>query len=233
MKIQIVGAPRSGTTSLLDGICEQNYKRIGEPFNYSIRIKDRISYPIPDLETDENICVKCITSQTPTDRKFDSDDQFIKEYGIELNEGIKDRVIMFQKEFCKKFDKVILLDRANDTEHWKSYQNLIQKLEIKKQFPGNNPVFSNWYDEEITQEITDKLVELGWRRRFDMEKDWIAELSNKLNIPITHYEDLYGEDRIHSFEIINKWELDLDPFKLNEYLHPKYKLKQPGKKPII
>jgi len=66
-----------------------------------------------------------------------------------------------------------------------------------------------------------------------MEKDWIAELSNELNIPITHYEDLYGEDRIHSFEIINNWELDLDPFKLNEYLHPKYKLKQPGKKPII
>ena len=46
MKIQIIGVPRSGTSSLLRGISEQGYIRIGEPFNYALRVNDKIQYPI-------------------------------------------------------------------------------------------------------------------------------------------------------------------------------------------
>jgi hypothetical protein len=157
----------------------------------------------------------------------------------------QDRVIKFQTEFCKQFDKVILLDRKNEIEHWKSYQNLINKINLNETSTTNkdyrpdsiitfsNTIFKPWYEEELTQKLTDKLIRLGWQERFQMEKTWMKELSEKMNIPITYYEDLYGEDRMYSFDIINKWGLDLDPFILNDYLNPKYKLKQTGKKPII
>ena len=60
------------------------------------------------------------------------------------------------------------------------------------------------------------------------QKKIIAGISEELNIPITYYEKLYGEDRMESFEVINKWELDLDPFQLNEYLHPSNRYRQFG-----
>jgi len=45
---------------------------------------------------------------------------------------------------------------------------------------------------------------------------------------------LYGEDRLKSFDIINKWNIEnIDPFELNEYLNPKNKLKKGDKKSII
>ena len=36
MKILIIGTPRSGTTSLIKGIGNQNYFSKGEPYNYNI-----------------------------------------------------------------------------------------------------------------------------------------------------------------------------------------------------
>ena len=59
-----------------------------------------------------------------------------------------------------------------------------------------------------------------YKKELDTLKSEIQSLSKLIDIPITYYEDLYGEDRMESFEIINKWDLDLDPFQLNEYLHP-------------
>ena len=42
------------------------------------------------------------------------------------------------------------------------------------------------------------------------------------------------QDRMESFNIINKWDIDdIDPFELNEYLHPKNKLKKSDKKSMI
>ena len=97
-----------------------------------------------------------------------------------------------------------------------------------------------WYEEDLTESVIAKTLQsfknrTGYEAKdvFEKEKKQINVLSEQLNIPITYYEDLYGEDRLDSFEIINKWDLDLDPFELNDYLHPKYRLKQPGKKPII
>ena len=71
------------------------------------------------------------------------------------------------------------------------------------------------------------------RYKFDQHHESIKVISEQLNIPITYYEDLYGEDRIESFEIINKWELDLDPFELNDYLHPRSKYRQYGNRNVI
>tara|TARA_B100000029_G_C17588586_1_gene961851 strand:+ start:22 stop:738 length:717 start_codon:yes stop_codon:yes gene_type:complete len=238
MKIQIIGVARSGTSSLLRGISKQGYIKIGEPFNYALRIKDKIPYPIPELETEQNVCVKSLTSQVPhqDEWQFDGDPNGI------------DFFIEFQKTFIKQFDRVILLDRKNDTEHFTSYLNLIKHItsdnRLKVRINDNEELIDTsqkkWYEGDLTKEVINKTLQNFKKKTgqnakdvFEKEKKQINLLSEELNIPITYYEDLYGEDRIESFEIINKWDLDLDPFELNDYLHPKYKLKQPGKKPII
>ena len=41
-----------------------------------------------------------------------------------------------------------------------------------------------------------------------------------INIPITYYEKLFSTDNMEQFEIINRLELDLDSFTLQEYLDP-------------
>ena len=67
------------------------------------------------------------------------------------------------------------------------------------------------------------------------EKNIIREVSEKLNIEISFYEDLYGTDRNKSLEIIKSWDIPgLDNEKLNEYLHPRKKLrKEIGNKNLI
>ena len=51
---------------------------------------------------------------------------------------------------------------------------------------------------------------MEYKKELDTLKSEIQSLSKLIDIPITYYEDLYGEDRMESFEIINKWDLDLD-----------------------
>ena len=68
------------------------------------------------------------------------------------------------------------------------------------------------------QQLDDKLKE---------QKKIIVGISEKLNIPITYYEKLYGEDRMEAFEIINKWNLeDIDPFDLLDFLDPSKKYRR-------
>ena len=56
-----------------------------------------------------------------------------------------------------------------------------------------------------------------------LKKSEILLVSKKLDIDITWYEDLYGEDRNKSLEIIKSWNLDINEELLNEDLHPRNK----------
>ena len=58
-------------------------------------------------------------------------------------------------------------------------------------------------------------------------------ISTKLSIPMIYYEDLYGDDRNKSLEIIKSWKLDIDNGKLNEILNPKFRYRQLKNKDII
>ncbi len=60
-------------------------------------------------------------------------------------------------------------------------------------------------------------------------KKLLKELSTILNIPITWYEDLYGEDRIKSLGIIQDWGIsNIDSNLLNENLDPQFRYRQFG-----
>ena len=44
-----------------------------------------------------------------------------------------------------------------------------------------------------------------------------------INIPITLYENLFSEDTLEQFEVVNTLGLDLDSFELQSYLDPNNK----------
>jgi|TARA_B100000287_G_C20505718_1_gene730994 hypothetical protein len=153
----------------------------------------------------EKLCVKNISNQFPID-KFKS-------------------AYDFQLENIPTFDKTILLDRKNELEHWKSYLNL-----LKKYHKDPKTTHTIWYEDDITSDWDRKMRNDGFYEVFKLQKETIKKLSNEFNIPITYYEDLFGEDRMYSFETINKWDLDIDPFNVNEYLDPSKRYKQTGKR---
>lgn len=200
-KILIIGQPRSGTTSLLNNICKQDYLRISEPYNYTFG--ERYEYPIKELESDR-VAVKCLVFQIPKEEKSKGCMHFV--------------------EFSNSFDRIILLKRNNQQEHFESLLNLYFRL-----IQDNDPKSSHQkyvFDELLfSSKIPNELVTTINKLQQSTLED-IDKLSETLNIQPTSYEDLYGEDRIKSFEIINKWDLDLDPFELHETLHPQNRYRQ-------
>ena len=209
MKILIVGTSRSGTTSLIQGISSQNFKSISEPFNDRFRDEQ---LDVSKYLNYERLCVKSLVFQKPNDYKD---------------------TILFYKEFCKRFDKIILLDRESYKEHWISNINLHYKNKLKENLNLTTwPSHHIWYKDEITSEIENEVINEGWFEFFKNEKKLIKILSDELNIKITLYENLYGNDRSISMDIINNWNINVDSKKLNEYLNPKYKYMRDTKKPI-
>ena len=212
MNILIIGCVRTGTTSLMKGIGEQNYNIISEPFNRKYR--DELIYPI-DFSFHENKCIKTLTYQRP----YEYD-----EYDI----------IYFYKKFIKNFDRIILLDRYNFEEHWISSVNLYWKSRLKEEKKLTRwPTHDRWYRDDLTKDIIEECKTGWWYDYFIQQKNQINKISKEFNINITYYEDLFGDDRNKSLEIIKGFNLALNSEKLNEHLNPKYKYLQKNPKSLL
>jgi GTPase SAR1 family protein len=196
MKILIVGVPRSGTTSLLNSICNFNYLRIGEPYNYSLGTFYK--FPLVELEKYKRVCVKSIILESP--------------------DNFKGSLNLFYLKWIDNFDRVILLDRLNEEEHLKSFINLYYRVH------KNQSAWVNWRYSEIPNNFIEEFKKSKQFSDFYHAKLELQRLSYTANIPITYYEDLYGLDRDKSKKIIQDWDLILDIDKLNKLLHPKFKL---------
>jgi len=201
LKVLILGISRSGTTSLLKGFKHQKYITVGEPFNKAINLNR--DYPLVELIDNNNICVKSLCNQIPNNLDISFDD--------------------FIKKFIKEFDKIILLDRKNSIEHEESFVHMYWRLSI------NQPAHTKWSSGVVPNDFKENFYKDGELNRLYLQKEQLKKISNYINTPITWYEELYGEDRIQSLEVITKWDLDLDSNTLNEYLNPKHKLKQTNK----
>ena len=117
-------------------------------------------------------------------------------------------------------DKLILLDRRNESEHMESFIHLHWRLKNKESVMQNwtSGAVPEWYEKEHNLKFESDLKEM---------KDHIKKISELTNTDITYYEDLYSDDRIKAFEIINKWNLkNIDSFEVLEYLDPSKKLKK-------
>jgi len=94
-------------------------------------------------------------------------------------------------------------------------------------------IHSSWEFSNIPKEYVNQFILDNKHKLIYDFKTKIQTLSTLLSIPITYYEDLYGEDRELSLNIIKSWKLDIDEERLNDTLNPlnRYRLFQ--KKSII
>ena len=75
----------------------------------------------------------------------------------------------------------------------------------------------NQFDKII---LLDKIIEDSNKSKKKRHKEILRKISEMINIPITYYEKLFSVDNMEQFEIINRLELDVDSFTLQEYLDP-------------
>ena len=133
MKILIIGAPRSGTTSLMKGIGKQGFKKYQEPWN-----KLKSNHPDYKLIPEGKIVYKTISRQVP--RYLDL------------------TPLDFYLELVKSFDRIVLLNRLNIEEHLISIKNLSYRSSIKesKQVKWSEkeiPSSFKWSREETLESI--------------------------------------------------------------------------------
>lgn len=200
MKVLILGISRSGTNSLRNAFYNQGYHTIGEPFNQGLKDDRDYLYPLKDFNIQEKVCVKGLCNQSPIN--------------IELNS------LEFNKKFINDFDKVILLDRKNIEEHKESF------LHLEWRISNNQAVNQKWTSSIIPESFRRNFEDRNEYQKLFNQKEELKEIADFSNIPITYYEDIYGEDRTRSLEVIKSWGIDLDYDKFNEDLNPKYKLRQ-------
>lgn len=197
MKVLIIGASRTGTTSLGISIESEGFKFFSEPFNDGLRKGNSYTYPMKEINLYDDLVIKCLPLQIPKNLKLNPIDFYIK--------------------FVNEFDKIILLDRRNLKEHEESFLHLNWKLDNKQ-----NPM-ERWHLNSIPTSYKKEFKTDN--RYYDLyeEKKYVNELSKIIKIPITYYEDLYGIDRNKSLKIIKSWNLSLDSEKINNKLDPKNK----------
>ena len=207
MKILILALPRTGSTSLLTKIQKQNYKGIFEPYSIPQIRKFNYEYPLKELKENNRVVVKQIFANVWNRHDY------VEFY---LFPHINRTLYAEQQiEFSKYFDRVILLDRKDTQEHLESCINVYYKQS------QNKSVFEKWEKSNLPQDYIDNHILENSHSHFYIQKSELLLLSKKLKIDITWYEDLYGEDRNKSLEIIKSWNLDINEELLNEDLHPK------------
>ena len=129
-------------------------------------------------------------------------------------------LLEFQLDFAKEFDYIILLDRKNLEEHKESFLHLYYRIDTLQ------PTMQKWTMDSIPKKYKEEFEIDNRYYDLELQKEQIKKLSELLNIPITYYEDLYGNDRNKSFDIINSWNIPINVDKLNKDLDPMHKLRQ-------
>lgn len=207
MKILIISAPRTGSSSLANNLKNVlKYKQLYlEPYLFEY------GYP---LNLSKNSIVKTMTYQVPSN--YGENDNY-KSTKFEL----------FISDWSKEFNKIILLSRKNEQDHLESWINLLSKQE------NGESVYKKWNINEIKGKLKNHNYVDYLKKQIKHHTDKIKELSILFNIPITFYEDLYGIDRKKSLEIIKSWDCSVDSKELNKKLDPKFKLRQPDKSNTI
>lgn len=211
--ILIIGTQRSGTNSLARGL----YPEIGllerEPWNYNsplVRTADysndwKVSpFNLSKINSEDPIVVKTQSFQKP----------------ISYPKSPVDFNITLSERFDK--NRIILLLRKDFNKHLTSYTNLRYKAYLHGYWTGLAEI--PWNQKDIPQSYLDNREEQ--KSIYDdlkKQRDMLFEIAGRLDIKITWYEDLFGDDRKLSLKLIKAWNLGIDETTLNDKLHPKYK----------
>lgn len=121
-------------------------------------------------------------------------------------------MIRFYSDFVKHYDNVIILGRKNRKELAESWHRAA--------------LTGNWYWSYYLEENHSLEIDLP-KHNYCCDK--LEELSEKLQIPITWYEDLYSGNLDLIQKCIDQWGLNITAEQLFKYVDPKlkYRLKKP------
>lgn len=174
----IVGTPRSGTFNLYNSILA-NPDQTGESepfFNTSVfNTNSYVSFEDFKLNLPKNNhCVKTISIQFPSN--------------IDTTNCIE-----YYRELFSLFDNIILLDRKDTTDHYKSWCNLVSKIKKK----GGTKHVNDPY---IFKDNMVSLDEIEW---FVLSKVTLHRVAQEFNKEVFYYEDLYFNDTKGTYERMN------------------------------
>lgn len=126
----------------------------------------------------------------------------------------------FYKEEIKKYDHVVVLTRRDILLAYESY-NYMTKVDP----------LGHWHTGYIYREADFDIPQYSLFLKWHSE---ILEFANKLNLPITWYEDLYSKDLSKLPHIVNNWNTGITVQQLTDELknHTKYR-KTSDKKTLI
>ena len=176
MRILIVSLPRTGSQSLLEQYGKDyNLKTYGEPFHSWLN----------------NIKHYNIRNNLARQRYnlVRQDNSCVK---CIINQTLFNMdPVEFYTEFSSIYDKVILLSRKNLVECAESFSYLLWNL--PKGLESNQPYV---YEKTPNYESTYKTI-------CKLDK-WLKQLSDKIKIPISYYEDLYDINSPERLRHLNK-----------------------------
>ena len=194
--------PRTGSTSLRRYIQSTNldYKVYNEPFNpqLDVRLNNKLIcrpiYSYKDVIHYNNLFIKGIFWDIPKDLEHLSIEEFYK-------------------KLLKDFDKVIFLDRLNTNNLCISLTN----AHITDNFHLSHSKNINTVSYENGIPLSNALKHI-WNK-----KKQIISISNKFNIPIYYYEDLYSNKETMKNFIENVIGLNFNEIEYDLYLNNKNK----------
>ena len=212
MKILIISAPRAGSTSLFNGLYKSlhNFKGFCEPFNGG---NESLGNSNKEYSLNySNLLVKLLPwtyfNSKPLPIYF-THSLFQHNYlpfSTFLHYLIEDLI-----KYSSNFNKIILLRRKNEIESAKSMAYASSNNEYHIPYFYDNTKYD--YNEDLNFILNSNKA--------------IENLSNKLNIPITYYEDLFtgNKDNIKDFVLQNQ--LPISNFEdFYFYLNPKNRYRQ-------
>jgi hypothetical protein len=173
----IVGTPRSGTFNLYNSIvANPNQKGLSEPF-FNDGIFDTHGHitfkKFKSLISKANFCVKTISIQFPSD--------------IDTSNYIE-----YYEELFSLFDNIIIIDRKDTKDHFKSWCNLVTKLKR-----GDMHAHNDYYT------FTDDMITLEEIDLFVRSKMVLHSVAQKFNKEVFYYEDLYLNNTQDTYKKMN------------------------------
>ena len=164
MKILTIAGPRVGGKYFT--------KYLADKYDLTHHHEPPLSSRLDIILSENNISVKLVTTHLYK--------HYHLEMGLTIDESIDsicDRIDKFN------FDKLFILDRYHTTEYIEALINLELKARI-------NHV--NWvYDDNFKKKyVTDSKIEY-FTKYAKESTNWINSISDKLNIPVIYYDDLY------------------------------------------
>jgi LPS sulfotransferase NodH len=202
MKILVLATPRSGSTSLTKLIYSHlelsEYTIFIEPFNSNFYTKYKIDgfdfETYTPLQNFENLLVKSLIL-------FENIEYPIKSF-VDTESYIN---------WCVSFfDKIIILDRKDKVSQSQSFvinETLFREMGLDWHYPKH-------YDlSKIDKVYLEKMVV-----RYEESSKLLLDTSNKHNIPIYYYEDIFLNDSGQIVELFDYLNVKCDVSKYNDYL---------------